>query len=84
MIYFVDEVESAPAAQNLTLRDLPLRDVGQHFPFWYYLVASVFLSFIMLNNSSNFQVLFVSERTLIGVGFDCNPMIFAADETGLW
>jgi actin related protein 2/3 complex subunit 1A/1B len=33
MIYFVDEVESAPAAQNLALRDLPLRDVGQHFPF---------------------------------------------------
>ncbi|AQK55452.1 Actin protein 2/3 complex subunit 1B [Zea mays] len=29
-------------------------------------------------------VLFVSERTLIGVGFDCNPMIFAADDTGLW
>jgi actin related protein 2/3 complex subunit 1A/1B len=29
-------------------------------------------------------VLFVSERTVIGVGFDCNPMIFAADETGLW
>ncbi|PUZ75332.1 hypothetical protein GQ55_1G153000 [Panicum hallii var. hallii] len=55
MIYFVDEVESAPAAQNLALRDLPLRDV-----------------------------LFVSERTVIGVGFDCNPMIFAADETGLW
>jgi len=21
---------------------------------------------------------------VIGVGFDCNPMIFAADETGLW
>ncbi|AQK55449.1 Actin protein 2/3 complex subunit 1B [Zea mays] len=55
MIYFIDEVESSPVAQNLALRDLPLRDV-----------------------------LFVSERTLIGVGFDCNPMIFAADDTGLW
>ncbi|WVZ73137.1 hypothetical protein U9M48_021482 [Paspalum notatum var. saurae] len=55
MIYFIDEVETAPAAQNLALRDLPLRDV-----------------------------LFVSERTVIGVGFDCNPMIFVADETGLW
>ena len=43
-----------------------------------------FLNFIMLNDSSNSQVLFVSERTVIGVGFDCNPMIFAADETGLW
>lgn len=29
-------------------------------------------------------VLFVSERMVIGVGFDCNPMIFAADERGLW
>jgi actin related protein 2/3 complex, subunit 1A/1B len=38
----------------------------------------------MLNDSSNSQVLFVSERMVIGVGFDCNPMIFAADETGLW
>nr|CAB3451499.1 unnamed protein product [Digitaria exilis] len=55
MIYFVDEVELAPAAQNLALRDLPLRDV-----------------------------LFVSESVAIGVGFDCNPMIFAADDTGLW
>jgi actin related protein 2/3 complex subunit 1A/1B len=33
MVYFIDEVESSPAAQNLVLRDLPLRDVGQHFPF---------------------------------------------------
>ncbi|AQK76201.1 Actin-related protein 2/3 complex subunit 1A [Zea mays] len=55
MVYVIDEVESSPVAQNLTLRDLPLRDV-----------------------------LFVSERTLVGVGFDCNPMIFAADDTGLW
>lgn len=30
------------------------------------------------------DVLFVSERMVIGVGFDCNPMIFAADEGGLW
>ncbi|THG12920.1 hypothetical protein TEA_014543 [Camellia sinensis var. sinensis] len=30
------------------------------------------------------DVLFVSERMVIGVGFDCNPMIFAADERGLW
>lgn len=29
-------------------------------------------------------VLFVSERMLIGVGFDCNPMVFTADERGLW
>jgi actin related protein 2/3 complex, subunit 1A/1B len=33
MVYVIDEVESSPVAQNLTLRDLPLRDVGQHFPF---------------------------------------------------
>lgn len=29
-------------------------------------------------------VLFVSERTVIGVGYDCNPMVFAADERGVW
>jgi len=29
-------------------------------------------------------VLFVSERMVIGVGFDCNPMVFAAEERGLW
>ncbi|XP_047080270.1 actin-related protein 2/3 complex subunit 1B-like [Lolium rigidum] len=55
MIYFVEDVEASPAAQNLALRDLPLRDI-----------------------------LFVSERMAIGVGFDCNPLIFAADDTGLW
>ncbi|KVH96872.1 ARP2/3 complex, 41kDa subunit (p41-arc) [Cynara cardunculus var. scolymus] len=31
-----------------------------------------------------FQVMFVSEKLVIGVGYDCNPMIFAADGTGLW
>ncbi|XP_059663308.1 actin-related protein 2/3 complex subunit 1A-like isoform X1 [Cornus florida] len=30
------------------------------------------------------DILFVSERMVIGVGFDCNPMVFAADEGGLW
>ncbi|KAL6505306.1 hypothetical protein OROGR_025123 [Orobanche gracilis] len=30
------------------------------------------------------DVLFASERMLIGVGFDCNPMVFTADERGLW
>ncbi|KAF8388551.1 hypothetical protein HHK36_027226 [Tetracentron sinense] len=30
------------------------------------------------------DVLFVSERLIIGVGFDCNPMVFAADERGIW
>ncbi|KHM99607.1 Actin-related protein 2/3 complex subunit 1 [Glycine soja] len=30
------------------------------------------------------DVLFVSERNVIGVGFDCNPMVFAADERGIW
>lgn len=29
-------------------------------------------------------VLFVSERMVIGVGYDCNPMVFAADERGSW
>ncbi|XP_039026152.1 actin-related protein 2/3 complex subunit 1A-like [Hibiscus syriacus] len=30
------------------------------------------------------DVLFVSEKMVIGVGFDCNPMVFAADKSGLW
>ncbi|OAY75834.1 actin-related protein 2/3 complex subunit 1A-like [Ananas comosus] len=30
------------------------------------------------------DILFLSERVVIGVGFDCNPMVFTADETGLW
>ncbi|XP_057955920.1 actin-related protein 2/3 complex subunit 1A-like isoform X2 [Malania oleifera] len=30
------------------------------------------------------DVLFLSERMVIGVGFDCYPMIFAADERGIW
>ncbi|XP_042393826.1 actin-related protein 2/3 complex subunit 1A-like [Zingiber officinale] len=30
------------------------------------------------------DILFVSEKMVIGVGFDCNPMIFTSDETGLW
>lgn len=30
------------------------------------------------------DVLFISERIVIGVGFDCNPMVFTADERGLW
>ncbi|CAN1351734.1 Actin-related protein 2/3 complex subunit 1A, partial [Linum perenne] len=30
------------------------------------------------------DVLFISEKMVIGVGFDCNPMVFAADDTGVW
>lgn len=30
------------------------------------------------------DVLFVSERMVIGVGFDCNPMVFTKDDSGLW
>ncbi|GMH12643.1 hypothetical protein Nepgr_014484 [Nepenthes gracilis] len=30
------------------------------------------------------DVLFVSEKMVIGVGFDCIPMVFAADESRLW
>lgn len=29
-------------------------------------------------------MLFLSERMVVGVGFDCNPMVFVADESGLW
>ncbi|KAK9153128.1 hypothetical protein Sjap_000608 [Stephania japonica] len=30
------------------------------------------------------DVLFVSERMVVGVGFDCHPMVFTADERGIW
>lgn len=30
MIYFVDQIGPSPYAQSVVLRDLPLRDVGQH------------------------------------------------------
>uniref|UniRef100_A0A2P2L109 Actin-related protein 2/3 complex subunit n=2 Tax=Rhizophora mucronata TaxID=61149 RepID=A0A2P2L109_RHIMU len=30
------------------------------------------------------DVLFVSEKMVIGVGYDCSPMVFAADERGIW
>ncbi|XP_022750780.1 actin-related protein 2/3 complex subunit 1A-like isoform X2 [Durio zibethinus] len=30
------------------------------------------------------DVLFFSEKMVIGVGFDCTPMVFAADESGIW
>ncbi|CDY29633.1 BnaA04g17940D [Brassica napus] len=30
------------------------------------------------------DVLFISEKMVIGVGYDSNPMIFAADDTGIW
>ncbi|KAL9243715.1 hypothetical protein vseg_017570 [Gypsophila vaccaria] len=30
------------------------------------------------------DILFVSEKVVIGVGFDYDPMVFAADESGLW
>lgn len=28
--------------------------------------------------------MFVSEKLVIGVGYDCNPMVFAADGIGSW
>ncbi|XP_015578904.1 actin-related protein 2/3 complex subunit 1A [Ricinus communis] len=30
------------------------------------------------------DVIFVSEKMVIGGGFDCNPMVFVADERGIW
>ncbi|XP_021678514.2 actin-related protein 2/3 complex subunit 1B isoform X3 [Hevea brasiliensis] len=30
------------------------------------------------------DVFFVSEKMVIGVGFDCNPMVFGAEERGIW
>ncbi|XP_057861255.1 actin-related protein 2/3 complex subunit 1A [Cryptomeria japonica] len=30
------------------------------------------------------DILFLSEKMVVGVGFDCNPMLFAADSNGTW
>jgi actin related protein 2/3 complex subunit 1A/1B len=30
------------------------------------------------------DVLFISEKMVIGVGYDSNPMVFASDDTGIW
>ncbi|WZZ54842.1 hypothetical protein YC2023_054949 [Brassica napus] len=30
------------------------------------------------------SVLFISEKMVIGAGYDSNPMVFAADDTGIW
>lgn len=30
------------------------------------------------------QVLFLSETRLVAGGFDCNPMLFGSDKTGVW
>jgi len=90
MIYFVDDVGPSPLAQNVACRDLPLRDVGQHPPclstFSFPIPFCIFTDLFGTGGSSYdlFQVLFVSERKVIGVGFDCNPMVFAADERGIW
>lgn len=42
------------------------------------------LEIVWMNIATYFQVLFISEKVVIGVGFDCNPMVFAADERGIW
>ncbi|KAJ6973122.1 actin-related protein 2/3 complex subunit 1B isoform X2 [Populus alba x Populus x berolinensis] len=92
MIYFVDDVGPSPLAQNVAFRDLPLRDVGQHPLLLYICDSSYFLHNtydfshlkIVDQCAAYFQVLFISEKMVIGVGFDCNPMVFAADERGIW
>ena len=38
----------------------------------------------ILSGTFYFQVLFISEKMVIGVGYDSNPMVFAADDTGIW
>ncbi|MFS8033697.1 putative FAD dependent protein [Helianthus anomalus] len=81
MIYFVDQI-GPPLAQSVLLRDLPLRDVGQ-YPFYHSTLFSLF-SIINAHKPHFYQVMFVSEKLVIGVSFDCNHMVFAADGTGFW
>lgn len=90
MVYFVDDIGPSPVAQSVAFRDLPLRDVGQHPVFssiylkkklYYFSWASFLEGFLI---STYFQVLFISERMVVAVGYDCNPMVFTADERGIW
>ncbi|CAH2059980.1 unnamed protein product [Thlaspi arvense] len=77
MIYFVDDVGPSPLAQSVAFRDLPLRDVGQHPPLFY-----------ILRTWSSPRVLFISEKMVIGVGYDSNPMelykIHRREESGIF
>lgn len=90
MIYFVDDVGPSPLAQNVPLHDLPLRDVGQHPHCLFsrqFTLSSAHIQQLMKSVDqyvAYMQVLFVSEKMVIGVGFDCSPMVFAADERGIW
>ena len=42
-------------------------------------IVFVLILIQMLINNILFQVIFVSEKLVIGVGYDCNPMVFATD-----
>ena len=83
MIYFVDDVGPSPLAQSVAFRDLPLRDVGQHPRLFYIqepgLLRVLCLELIYYLGTFCFQVLFISEKMVIGVGYDSNPMVFAAE-----
>eukprot|EP00252_Welwitschia_mirabilis_P004238 TRINITY_DN14513_c0_g1_i2.p1 TRINITY_DN14513_c0_g1~~TRINITY_DN14513_c0_g1_i2.p1 ORF type:complete len:413 (-),score=67.24 TRINITY_DN14513_c0_g1_i2:411-1649(-) len=39
---------------------------------------------LALRNLPLRDLLFLSERAVVGVGFDCNPMLFIADNRGIW
>lgn len=47
-------------------------------------IVFVLILIQMLINNILFQVIFVSEKLVIGVGYDCNPMVFAVDGIGSW
>ncbi|PON97899.1 LOW QUALITY PROTEIN: Actin-related protein 2/3 complex subunit [Trema orientale] len=85
MIYFVDDVGPSLLAQNVAFRDLPLRDVASTLAYVLDFECSSYipLTYYCLYTIGEL-VIFVSERLVIGVGFDCNPMVFAANESGIW
>ncbi|KAM0041627.1 putative FAD dependent protein [Helianthus debilis subsp. tardiflorus] len=39
---------------------------------------------VLLRDLPLHDIMFVSEKLVIGVSFDCNHMVFAADGTGFW
>jgi actin related protein 2/3 complex subunit 1A/1B len=91
-IHFVTDVGPTPSARSLSLRHLPLRDVGQLSLQTGNVVVKVFelgtlnleIVTIFLITSRDLQVLFLSETRLVAGGFDCNSMLFGSEKTGAW
>ncbi|KAK4358181.1 hypothetical protein RND71_023791 [Anisodus tanguticus] len=70
-----------------TLRYWVLDDLSGHNSMIYFVDEvgpSAAAQSVAIRDLPLRDVLFLSERMVVGVGFDCNPMVFVADESGLW